>query len=60
MAKKKSEDKNSQNEDNAKSDGDVSSNDEEPNFSDPEGYVDDISDEGIYRLKSKSVTASTL
>lgn len=47
MAKKKVEDKNNQNDDNTKNEGDVSSNEEEPNFSDPEGYVDDVSDEGI-------------
>lgn len=45
MAKKKSEDKN-QNGEAAHNDGDASPSDEEPNFSDPEGYVDDISDEG--------------
>lgn len=48
MAKKKFDDKNNQNDDNTKNEGDLSSNDEEPNFSDPEGFVDDISDEGIY------------
>lgn len=47
MAKKKLDDKNNQNDDNTKNEGDLSSNDEEPNFSDPEGFVDDISDEGI-------------
>lgn len=49
MAKKKVDDKNSQNGDsNNKNDNGNSSNDEEPNFSDPEGYVDDITDEGVY------------
>lgn len=47
MAKKKLDDKNNQNDDNTKNEGDLTSNDEEPNFSDPEGFVDDISDEGI-------------
>lgn len=48
MAKKKVEDKNNQDDDNTKNEGDISSNEEEPNFSDPEGFVDDVSDEGIY------------
>lgn len=47
MAKKKVEEKSNQNDDNTKNEGDVSANEEEPNFSDPEGYVDDVSDEGI-------------
>lgn len=46
MAKKKLDDKNSHNGDNTKNDNENSSNDEEPNFSDPEGFVDDITDEG--------------
>ncbi|XP_018573654.1 eukaryotic translation initiation factor 3 subunit B [Anoplophora glabripennis] len=46
MAKKKLDDKNNQNDDNTKNEGDLS-NDEEPNFSDPEGFVDDISDEEL-------------
>lgn len=46
MAKKKSEDKN-QNGDAGQNEGDASPSDEEPNFSDPEDFVDDISDEGI-------------
>lgn len=50
MAKKKVEDKNSHNGEYIKNEGDTSSNEEEPNFSDPEGYVDDISNEGIYNL----------
>lgn len=45
MAKKKSEEKN-QNGDAAPNEGDAYPSDEEPNFSDPEGFVDDISDEG--------------
>ncbi|XP_019871337.2 eukaryotic translation initiation factor 3 subunit B [Aethina tumida] len=44
MAKKKSDDKNNE---NTKNEGDSSSNDEDPNFSDPEGYVDDISEEEL-------------
>ncbi|XP_025835515.1 eukaryotic translation initiation factor 3 subunit B-like [Agrilus planipennis] len=47
MAKKKVEDKNNQNSDSTKYDGDTSSTDDEPNFSDPEGYVDDITDEEL-------------
>lgn len=44
MAKKKDSDKQSSNENgNAK-------NGEEPNFDDPDGYADDISDEGSYPL----------
>lgn len=46
MAKKKFDDKNNQNGEVTKHD-DGSSNDEEPNFSDPEGFVDDIPDEGM-------------
>lgn len=45
--KKKGDDKNSQNGDFTKNDVDVSSNDDEPNFDDPEGYVDDVTDEGM-------------
>ena len=48
MAKKKSEDKSGESVENTKNDGEFSSNEDEPNFSDPEGYVDDISDEGNY------------
>lgn len=48
MAKKKADDKNNPNDDDTKNESDYSSNEEEPNFSDPEGYVDDVSDEGIY------------
>lgn len=44
MAKKKIDYKNNQSDDTTKTEGD-SSNEEEPNFSDPEGYVD-IPDEG--------------
>lgn len=43
MAKKKVEDKNAQNGD-SKQEGNAS--DDEPSFSDPENYVDDITDEG--------------
>ncbi|CAG9824642.1 unnamed protein product [Phaedon cochleariae] len=57
MAKKKSDEKNNQDDDNTKNESDLSSNDEEPNFSDPEGFVDDISDEelvgDILKLKPK-------
>lgn len=51
MAKKKVEDKNSHNGESIKNEGDTSSNDEEPNFSDPEGYVDDVSNEGMFTKK---------
>ncbi|XP_057666808.1 eukaryotic translation initiation factor 3 subunit B [Diorhabda carinulata] len=47
MAKKKPEDKSNQNDDNTKNESDYSSNGEEPDFSDPEGYEDDISDEEL-------------
>lgn len=47
MAKKKSEDKNNQNGEINKQDGDSFANDEMPNFSDPEDFVDDVSDEGM-------------
>lgn len=40
MAKKKSDDQTS--------DGEDETYEEEPNFDDPEGFVDDISDEGEY------------
>lgn len=50
MAKKKLDDRNNQNDDNPKTDSDVNMNDDEPNFSDPEGYVDNVTDEGIYEL----------
>ena len=45
MAKKKDSDKSSQNSEGNKHDKNEI-NDEEPNFSDPEGYGDNISDEG--------------
>lgn len=44
MAKKKNEEL------AGDSDGDY---EEEPNFEDPEGYVDNITDEGIYFLSSR-------
>lgn len=46
MAKKRIDDKNSQQSENAKTDSENLSNDEEPNFSDSESYVDNVSDEG--------------
>jgi hypothetical protein len=52
MAKKKVDDKNSLNGNNTKNESDLSSNDDEPNFSDPEGFVDSITDEGISSEKS--------
>jgi hypothetical protein len=45
MAKKKESEKTSPNSEGTKQDKNEN-NDEEPNFSDPEGFVDDISDEG--------------
>ena len=47
MAKKKVDDKNSLNGNNTKNESDLSSNDDDPNFSDPEGFVDNIPEEGI-------------
>lgn len=46
MAKKKIDEKTNQNPENTKNDSEMSGTDDEPNFSDPEGYVDDITDEG--------------
>ncbi|KAK9888250.1 hypothetical protein WA026_000514 [Henosepilachna vigintioctopunctata] len=46
MAKKKVEDKNHQSGDNSKNEKEVNY-DEEPNFSDPEGYLDNITDEEL-------------
>jgi len=45
MAKKTLAEKAAQNEE-AKGNDDPMNDDEEPNFSDPEGFVDDITDEG--------------
>ncbi|XP_057341733.1 eukaryotic translation initiation factor 3 subunit B-like [Microplitis mediator] len=47
MAKKTLVDKNNQNDDPAQNNDEQMNEDEEPNFSDPEGYVDDISDEEL-------------
>ncbi|KAF5284392.1 hypothetical protein FQA39_LY17067 [Lamprigera yunnana] len=47
MAKKKVDDDGSQSGDSGRNDGDISSNEEEPNFSDPEDFVDDITDEEL-------------
>ncbi|XP_015172077.1 PREDICTED: eukaryotic translation initiation factor 3 subunit B [Polistes dominula] len=47
MAKKSLVDKISQNEDSIKNNDDILNDDEEPNFSDPEGFVDDITDEEL-------------
>lgn len=52
MAKKTLADKTLQNEDNVKNNDDIFNDDEEPNFSDPEGFVDDITDEGKQNLSS--------
>lgn len=50
MAKKTLVDKTPQNEDAVKNNDDILNDDEEPNFSDPEGFVDDITDEGRHVL----------
>ena len=47
MAKKTQAEKAAQNEETAKGNDDLMNDDEEPNFSDPEGFVDDISDEEL-------------
>lgn len=46
MAKKTVADKTPQNEDSVKNNDEVLNDDEEPNFSDPEGFIDDITDDG--------------
>lgn len=48
MAKKKDADKSAQNVDSTKQDRNENVEDGEPNFDDPDGYVDPITDEGIY------------
>lgn len=50
MAKKKVEDKTNQSSDNTKNDTEMGNTDEEPNFDDPEGYVDSVTDEGTFTL----------
>jgi len=50
MAKKTQAEKTAQNDETAKGNDDPMNDDEEPNFSDPEGFVDDITDEGKYPL----------
>lgn len=50
MAKKRVEEKSGQNGDSTKKDDDLSSNEDDVNFSDPEGYVDDVTDEGKSQL----------
>jgi len=52
MAKKTQAEKTAQNDETAKGNDDPMNDDEEPNFSDPEGFVDDITDEGKYPLAS--------
>ncbi|XP_067006456.1 eukaryotic translation initiation factor 3 subunit B [Anabrus simplex] len=47
MAKKKDADKSAQNTDGNKQEKNGTNEDEEPNFDDPEGYVDNISDEDL-------------
>lgn len=46
MAKKKDAEKAAQNDENIKQEKSEGTEDEEPNFSDPEDYVDNITDEG--------------
>lgn len=46
MAKKKDAEKAAQNDENNKQEKTEGAEEEEPNFSDPEDYVDNISDEG--------------
>jgi hypothetical protein len=46
MAKKSSSEKAPQNEDPGKTSDETSNGNEEPNFSDPEDFVDDIEDDG--------------
>lgn len=55
MAKKTVADKTPQNEDNIKNNDDILNDDEEPNFSDPEGFVDDITDEGKHDFSYMTV-----
>jgi len=50
MAKKTQAEKTAQNDETVKGNDDPMNDDEEPNFSDPEGFVDDITDEGKYPL----------
>lgn len=46
MVKKKDAEKSAPNEENSRSSSLENGENEEPNFSDPEGYVDDVSDDG--------------
>lgn len=48
MAKKKEGDKSAQNSESNKATKTETNEDEEPTFSDPEDYVEDIPDEGDY------------
>lgn len=48
MAKKKVDDKGNQGSENNKNESEMSAPDDEPNFSDPEDYVDSIPDDGKY------------
>lgn len=57
MGKKKEGEKPSQNTDNNKAEKAEISDDEEPNFSDPEGFEDDVSDDGKF-FKSDDKSAS--
>lgn len=52
MAKKKDVDKSAQSNESNKTTKTETNEDEEPNFSDPEDYVDDIPDEGNYFYKT--------
>lgn len=48
MVKKKDSEKSSQNEENNRSNNIENGENDEPNFSDPEGFVDDITDDGMF------------
>lgn len=48
MVKKKEADKSAQNEENNRSNNIENGENDEPNFSDPEGFVDDVTDEGTF------------
>jgi hypothetical protein len=58
MAKKTQTEKAAQNDE--KANDDPINDDEEPNFSDPEGFVDDISDEGNFDFLLTIRNMSTL
>lgn len=53
MVKKKDAEKSAQNEENNRSNNIENGENDEPNFSDPEGYVDDVTDEGMFYILAK-------